>query len=79
MEPEPYLKAICGGESAQWMDTIGQKVKFLDLQNTRKRVSCLQDHKIIGCKWVFKVKEDQRENETLGARFKACPVVEEYF
>lgn len=43
-----------------------------------KIVPRLQDHNIFGCEWIFKVKEDQREDGALGSRCKARLGAKEY-
>lgn len=53
-------------------------MKFLDLHSTQKLVPRPENHKIVSCKWIFKLEEEESKDGTLGTRFKAHSVTEEF-
>ena len=56
-EPKSYYHAINGVNSEKWIDAMKDEIKSLDENNTWKLVDKPPNKKIVGCKWIFKLKE----------------------
>ncbi|KAL0336722.1 UNVERIFIED_CONTAM: hypothetical protein Sradi_4884100 [Sesamum radiatum] len=71
-EPRNYFQA---NKDAQWVDAMNQELVALDKYDTWELVALPPGKRVIGCRWVFKLK-----NNPVGSiqRHKPCLVVKEY-
>lgn len=67
-EPKSYQEAISGEQSKNWRLAIQEELRAHEKNNTWTIVPRPPDCNPIGCKWVFKVKENP---STSKIRFKA--------
>lgn len=77
-EPKTYTEAVRSSDQEQWKFAMEQEIASLDLHKTWKLVPRPQNENVVGCKWIYKVKEEQREGGSLGTRFKARLVAKGY-
>ena len=55
-EPRDYHGAMKNKESRKWDEACGEEITSLDKNQTWKLVRMPNKRKVIGCKWVFKMK-----------------------
>ena len=72
-EPNSYYQAVNGPYSSLWQEGIKQELDALHSNNTWTVVPILVGRKIVGSKWVFKLKRDADGNIN---RYKAHLVVQ---
>jgi len=65
---------LSGSDASLWM-TLMQDVEVIHRNKTRKLVELLKRWKAIGCKWLYKMKQD--ENDQVD-RYQARLVVKGY-
>jgi len=63
-----FIEAITGENASQWRSAIKEELVAHEKNNTWTLVPLPENRNIIGCKWVFKIKENPTENNV---RFKA--------
>lgn len=74
LEPVTYREAVTSKESARWAIAMSEEVESLHKNHTWELVKPPKGQKIVGCKWVFKIKEGTPGD----ARFKARLVAKGY-
>jgi hypothetical protein len=67
-EPMTYEEAVKSSNSAKWIDAMDNEFESLIKNETWELVTLPEGRKPIGCKWVYKAKEDANGNVV---RFKA--------
>lgn len=67
-EPRTFSEAMGLPEAKQWMAAMQEELKVINKNKTWEEVEMPKDRKPIDCKWVYKVKYDERGNI---AKFKA--------
>ena len=75
IEPKNINEAFNGNNSKEWKDAMCSEFKSLTKNHTWDLVDMPEDKNIVGCKWVFKVKHDDKGNI---ARYKARLVAQGY-
>ena len=75
-EPQDNHGAMNSKEKRQWNGACGEEMTSLDKNQTLKLVRRPSKHKVIGCKWVFKLKSGVPGVEK--PRFKARLVAKGY-
>ena len=75
-EPSTYLEAIQSADSDKWVVAMNEEMESLYKNGTWVLVPPPKGKKIVGCKWVFKRKEDSSGVEN--ARYKARLVAKGY-
>ena len=68
-EPKSYQDAINSKNSRDWIYAMKEEIDSLRTNNTWILVPKLEKHKIVGCKWIYKIKEGITKSEP--RRFKA--------
>ena len=58
IEPKTYNQALDSPEYEKWKVAMDQELDALYTQNTWDVVPKLTDRKIVGSRWVFKLKRD---------------------
>ena len=56
-EPKTYQEAINCKESQKWIQAMKEEIKSLSKNNTWKLTLRPEKCKVIGCKWIFKIKD----------------------
>jgi Reverse transcriptase (RNA-dependent DNA polymerase) len=72
-EPSNYKEAIASSDAAKWRAAKKEKINSLQKNLTWTLVEQPKDKKVIGCKWVFKKKDDAES-----VRYKARLVAKGY-
>lgn len=72
-EPMTYTEAMTSGDSSKWKNAIKDELKSLKANETWEFVDKPKNRKVIGCKWVFKVKTSNNKH-----RYKARLVAKGY-
>ena len=75
MDPVSFSQAIESDDSSKWIDTMKEELKSMDQNNFWDLVELPKDCKKVGCKWVFKIKRDPKDNFE---RFKARLVAKDF-
>lgn len=68
VEPKTYTEAMQSEDSIKWKFAINEELKAHEKNETWELTPLPANKKAIGCKWVFKIKEDPSINEI---RYKA--------
>ncbi|KAH9705871.1 reverse transcriptase Ty1/copia-type domain-containing protein [Citrus sinensis] len=68
-EPKTYEESVACKESAQWIKAMEDEMDSLYKNGTWKLIQKLEGKKVVGCKWVYKVKDEIPDVEP--KRFKA--------
>lgn len=63
-EPKTFLQAVKSSESSEWIEAMNQELNSLDRNQTWQLVNRPSDKNVVGCKWVFKRKQDNQGNIT---------------
>lgn len=71
IEPSNYKDAIGSEHAAKWKEAIDDELESLHVNNTWEIVDKPDDRNIVGCKWVFKLKEAPGEEVKFKARLVA--------
>jgi hypothetical protein len=58
-EPQSYAEAVTGPQAEQWQKAIEEELDSHKTNDTWTHVPSGRNQRVIGCKWVFKVKRDQ--------------------
>lgn len=64
--PQTYTEAIMSKDSQLWVESINEELKAHDDNGTWQLVEKPPEAKVIGCKWVFRIKDEQS-----GPRYKS--------
>jgi hypothetical protein len=72
VEPTCFEQAV---RNPKWNNAMDEKMAALDANATWELVALLEDKKIIGCKWVYKVKHNA---DGFVSRYKARLVAKGY-
>ncbi|GJU24648.1 transposable element [Tanacetum coccineum] len=56
LEPATYREAITSKDSDMWIAAMGEEIESLHKNKTWELVQLPERRKIVGCKWVFKMK-----------------------
>jgi hypothetical protein len=56
-EPSCFQEAIKVSESAQWKNVMKEEMDSLERNKTWDLVELPKDGKVVGCKWVYKLKK----------------------
>ena len=75
-EPKTYHDAMTRKDKEQWLFAMKEEIQFLYKNQTWRLVNRPNNHKVIGCKWVFK-----RKLEAVGTnklRFKTRLVAQRF-
>ena len=75
MEPTDINEAMNGNNSKEWKDAMCSEFESLTKNHTWDLVDKPNDKNIVGCKWVYKVKHDDKGNIS---RYKARLVAQGY-
>ena len=67
-EPLDLDEALKSSDSSKWMCTMEEELESLKKNKTWDLVPPPQGNRAIGCKWVFKVKDDGRYKARLVAK-----------
>ena len=76
LEPSTYKEAISSDKAVEWTVAMTEEMKSLHKSQTWELVKPTRGQKIIGCKWVFKKKEEISDAESV--RYKARLVAKGY-
>jgi transposase InsO family protein len=68
-EPKSYEEALSCQQSKEWLCAMEEEMKSLVKNDTWKLVPKPKDKSLVGCKWVYSIKEGSSSKEPL--RFKA--------
>lgn len=55
-KPRTYKEAISGRDSERWIKAMKEEIKSLYKNNTWKLVKKPDNMKVVGCKWIYKIK-----------------------
>ena len=55
-EPDSYREAIDADDHGKWITTMEQEMNCLDRNQTWILVDRSKDSKVIGCRWIFHMK-----------------------
>ncbi|GJV18246.1 transposable element [Tanacetum coccineum] len=69
LEPTTYREAITSKDSDMWIAAMGEEIESLHKNETWELVQLPERRKIVGCKWVFKMKTGLPGSDIV--RFKA--------
>lgn len=75
-EPTSYKEALAGNDSCKWIEAMNEELESLNKNQTSVLVSKPKNHRVVGCKWIFKVKEGASEADN--PRYKASLVAKGY-
>lgn len=64
-DPVSYEEAIHGNESKEWYEAMTMEYESLAKNETWELVDLPKGYNLVGCKWVFKRKEDENGNPTI--------------
>lgn len=71
-EPDTYLEAINSEDKEHWEAAIKQELLNCKTNKIWKQVAKPDNRKVVGCRWVFKIKKDENGNtQTYKARIVA--------
>ena len=56
-EPKTFREAVASTEKKLWWQSMREEMDSLDKNGTWKLVEKPRNQKIVGCKWVYKLKE----------------------
>nr|GEU39227.1 putative polyprotein [Tanacetum cinerariifolium] len=76
LEPDTYREAITSKESDKWIAAMGEEIESLHKNKTWELVQLPERRKVVGCKWVFKMKTGLPGSDII--RFKARLVAKGY-
>lgn len=68
-EPKSYSEAITCAEKEKWLVAMEEELQSLNKNNTWRIVEKPKNQKLVGCKWLYKMKPGA--TETAGVRYKA--------
>ena len=57
-EPRTYSDAIKGNEKGQWLVAMKEEIQSLYKNKTWRLVDKPKNQKVVGCRWVFKRKQE---------------------
>jgi hypothetical protein len=75
-DPTTFQEAVNSQEKSRWMSAMAEEIESLHKNQTCDLVELLEKKRKIGCKWVFKKKEEVSEKG--GEKFKARLVTKCY-
>ncbi|KAH9685181.1 Integrase catalytic domain-containing protein [Citrus sinensis] len=55
-EPRTYKEAVSGRDSERWIKAMKEEIKSLYKNNNWKLVKKPDNRKVVGCKWIYKIK-----------------------
>jgi len=67
-EPDSYREVIEADDHGKWITTMEQEMEFLNRNQTWMLVDLPKDSKIIGCRWVFRKKDNEQYKARLVAK-----------
>lgn len=72
-EPRNYQEIIQSKDKNKWMIAIKEELASLEKNNTWILLKKLKNQRVVGCKWIFKVKKGifGKEKERYNARLVA--------
>ena len=70
-DPKTYQQASSGPDAAKWASAMDIEYKSLMEHETWTLVSRPANQNVVSSKWVYKVKEEQQPDGSLGIRYKA--------
>ena len=73
-EPRSYSEAMKSKDKAKWQNAMQEEIKSLFKNQTWKLVERPANQKVVGCKWIFKRKQEAVGNDKIS--FKARLVVQ---
>ncbi|GJW75670.1 retrovirus-related pol polyprotein from transposon TNT 1-94 [Tanacetum coccineum] len=76
LEPATYREAITSKDSDMWIAAMGEEIESLHKNKTWELVQLPERRKVVGCKWVFKMKTGLPGSNIV--RFKARLVAKGY-
>ncbi|GJW65677.1 retrovirus-related pol polyprotein from transposon TNT 1-94 [Tanacetum coccineum] len=76
LEPATYREAITSKDSDMWIAAMGEEIESLHKNKTWELVQLPERRKVVGCKWVFKMKTGLPGSDIV--RFKARLVAKGY-
>ena len=56
-EPKTYEEGVASKESAQWIKAMEDEMDSLNKNGTWKLIQKPEGRKVVGCKWVYKIKD----------------------
>lgn len=68
MEPLSFHEAIDSMDSEIWVDVLNEEMDSLYKNDTWVLVNKTKNHKLVDCKWLYKVKEGSRFKARLGEK-----------
>lgn len=74
-EPETFEEALSGPDKIKWEQAMDEEIRSLEENHTWEIVDLPKGSKVVGCKWVYKIKTD--ENGII-SRYKARLVARGY-
>lgn len=69
--PESFSQAVCGPDASIWKDAMDVEHESLIDNRTWILVPRTEDGNVVSCKWIYRVKEEQKQDGKLGVRYKA--------
>jgi hypothetical protein len=74
-EPSCYQEAMKVSESVKWKKSMKEELDSLERNKTWDLVELPKDRKVVGCKWVYKLKKGVDDKVE---RYKEIPVEKRY-
>src|SRR6218665_3981063 len=74
-EPRSYKEAVSGKQTEQWRIAMDEEIESRKQNGTWILTELTENKTVIGSKWVYKVKMDEKRNVT---RYKARLVAQGY-
>lgn len=71
-EPITFSQDKSCKNSYKWIEAVKDEIKSMEDNNVWDLVKLPQCSKLIGCKWIFKTKQDSNGNTK---KYKACLIV----
>ncbi|KAH9680700.1 hypothetical protein KPL71_026653 [Citrus sinensis] len=62
-EPTNYKQAMSSKDRKKWLGAMNEEIISLKKNNTWTLVKKPQDKKLVGCKWIYKIKEGTADGE----------------
>lgn len=68
-EPLTYAQAVASKDSEKWLEAMQDEMDSLNKNNTWQLVQKPPNQKLVGCKWIYKLKQNSDSSNPI--RYKA--------